>query len=166
MQTAHSFNIHCRVLVQSWILTSKLHSKLSFFLTPTSFYLLIVGVQDYCCTSSHSSTLTRTHARTHTHKHTPGTTPPKEESAQRRDLFLTIKDAHKRQTSTSPSGIESAIPTSERTQTDALDRAATANDTLLTSLASLSRCKYTVPMFRILPRKTNMAMNQLLRGFL
>ena len=38
----------------------------SFFLSPTSFYLLIVCAEGYCCTQSHSVT--------HTHTHTHGRT--------------------------------------------------------------------------------------------
>jgi hypothetical protein len=64
----------------------------------------------------------------------------------------------------SPSGIETAIPPSERTQTHALDRATTANDTLPTSLAFRSRFKYSLPVFRILPRKMNTIMIKYLTG--
>jgi hypothetical protein len=52
---------------------------------------------------------------TYTHPHSVG----------RRDLYLTTHNTHKRQTATLPAGFEPTIPTSERTQTHALDRAAT-----------------------------------------
>jgi hypothetical protein len=52
-------------------------TDLSFFLSLTSLYLLIVGVDGYCCTRSHSMT------------HTLGRTPLGEGSARRRDLYLT-----------------------------------------------------------------------------
>ena len=46
-------------------------------------------------------------------------------AARRRDLYLTIHNIHKRQTSMSPAGFEPTIPASERPHTHALDRAAT-----------------------------------------
>jgi len=53
-------------------------------------------------------------------------TPPLEEwSARRRDLYLTIHNTHKRNTSMSLKAFEPAIPASQRPQTHALDRAAT-----------------------------------------
>ena len=56
---------------------------------------------------------------------TLGTTPLDEGSAQRRDLYLTTHNAHKRQTSIHTARFELAIPARERPQTYALDRAAT-----------------------------------------
>ena len=44
------------------------------------------------------------------------------------DLYLTTHNTHKTQTSMTPAGFEPAIPASERPQTHALDRAATATD--------------------------------------
>ena len=129
---------------------------LSFLLRPPSTYKL----------QAHSIIVVLHHTHQHTHTHTLSMTPPKDESVRRRDLYLTAHDTHKRKTSTSPSGIETANPASERPQTHALYRAATANDTLLTSLAFISGCKYTTILFLILPRKTNTTINQLLTGFL
>jgi hypothetical protein len=57
---------------------------------------------------------------------TVGRTSLDEWSARRRDLYLTTHNTHKRLTSMPPSGFESAISASERRQTYALDRAATA----------------------------------------
>jgi hypothetical protein len=54
-----------------------------------------------------------------------GRTPPNEWSARRRDLYLTIHNTHKRQTSMPPSGFEPTILASERSHTHSLDRAAT-----------------------------------------
>jgi len=51
------------------------------------FYLLIVGVDGYCCTWSHS--MTRARASTHTQTHTLGRTPLDEGSARRRRLYKT-----------------------------------------------------------------------------
>ena len=51
-------------------------------------------------------------------------TPLDEWSARRRDLSLKIYTIYNRQTSIPPVGFEPAIPTSERLQTYALDRAA------------------------------------------
>ena len=55
---------------------------------------------------------------------TVGRTPLHEWSA-RRNLYLTTHNTHNRQTSMPPAGFKPAIPTSERPQTHALDRAAT-----------------------------------------
>jgi hypothetical protein len=51
---------------------------------------------------------------------TPGRTPLGEWSARCWDLYLTINNTHKRQTSISPAWFEPAIPASERPQTSAL----------------------------------------------
>ena len=56
---------------------------------------------------------------------TLGRTSLDEWSTRRRDLYLTTHNSHKRQTSMSPAGFEPAIPTRERPQTRALDRATT-----------------------------------------
>jgi hypothetical protein len=81
----------------------------------TPFYLLIVGVEGYCCTRSNSVT--------HTHKF--GRTPLGEGSARRRDLYLSAPNTNKGQTSMSPAGFEPTAPTSDRPQIHALDRAVT-----------------------------------------
>jgi hypothetical protein len=61
-----------------------------------------------------------------TPRHTTlGRTPPDEGSARRRDLYLTICNTHKRQTSVPPVGFEPAIQTTVRPQTHALGRAVT-----------------------------------------
>jgi hypothetical protein len=53
-----------------------------------------------------------------------------------RDLYLTTHNTHKKQTSKPPAGFEPTIPTIERPQTYALDRAATGIGTSdCTSLA-------------------------------
>ena len=52
-------------------------------------------------------------------------TPLDEWSARRRGLYLTTHNTHNRQTSMPTARFEPAIPASERTQTHALDRAAT-----------------------------------------
>jgi hypothetical protein len=72
-----------------------------------------------------ASSLTRLPDHTQTHT-TLGRTPLDVWSARRRDLYLTAHNTHKKQTSTPPTGFEPAIPASERPQTHALDRAATA----------------------------------------
>jgi hypothetical protein len=56
---------------------------------------------------------------------TLGRNPLDEWSARRRDLYLTTHNNHKRQTSMSLAGLESAIPANERPQTHTLDRATT-----------------------------------------
>jgi hypothetical protein len=57
---------------------------------------------------------------------TLGRTPLDEGPACRRDLYLTTHNTHNRQTSMPLVRFEPTIPASERPQTDALDRAATA----------------------------------------
>jgi hypothetical protein len=57
---------------------------------------------------------------------TLGRTPLHEWSTRRRDLYLTKHNTHKRQTSMTLAEFEPATPASERPQTHALDRAATA----------------------------------------
>jgi hypothetical protein len=54
-----------------------------------------------------------------------GRTPLDEWSSLPRDLYLTIHNTYKRQTSMPSAGFEHAIPVSERPQTQALDRTAT-----------------------------------------
>ena len=61
----------------------------------------------------------------HTRHTTVGRTPLDEWSARRRDLYLTTRNTHNRQTSMPPAGFEPTISASERPQTYALDRAAT-----------------------------------------
>ena len=56
---------------------------------------------------------------------TLGSTPLDEWSARRRDLYMTTHNTHNRHTSMPPAGFEPTIPSSERPQTHALDRAAT-----------------------------------------
>ena len=51
-------------------------------------------------------------------------TPLDEWSARRTDLYLTTHDTHKRQASMPPAEFEPAIPGTERSHTNALDRAA------------------------------------------
>jgi hypothetical protein len=62
---------------------------------------------------------------THFRLITFGRIPLDEGPARRRDLYLTTHNTHNRQTSMPPEGFEPAIPASERSQTHALDRAAT-----------------------------------------
>jgi len=54
-----------------------------------------------------------------------GRTPLDQWSARRRNLHLTTHNTVKRKTSIPPAGFEPVIPASERSQTHALDRAAT-----------------------------------------
>ena len=71
------------------------------------------------------SSLLKFHDYTHLDHTTFGRAPLDERSSPRRDLYLTTHNIHKRQTSMYLAGFEPAIPASERTQTHALDRAAT-----------------------------------------
>jgi len=85
---------------QSFLLSRFYKSVKSSFFFPslTSVYLLILTVEGYCCTWSH----------------TLGRTPLDEGSARRRDLYLTTHNTHKKQTPMSPAGFELAIPAIER----------------------------------------------------
>ena len=56
---------------------------------------------------------------------TLGRIPLDEWSARRRDLYLTIHNTHKRQTSMPPAGFEPAIPASQRPHKHTLNHAAT-----------------------------------------
>jgi len=94
-------------------LVSKLYKDFFPFLSLTSFYLLIVGIEGYCCTWSHWVTHTRARGRT----------PLNERSVRRGDLNLRTRNSGKRKTSIPPAEIEPAV---EQSQTHALDRAATS----------------------------------------
>jgi len=72
----------------------------SFSLQSGLFYLLIVGVDVFCWTWSHSVT----------HTQTLGRIPLDVGSARRRDLHLTNRSTHKRQTSVPPAWFEPTIP--------------------------------------------------------
>ena len=66
----------------------------------------------------------------HDHRHTKfGRTPLYEWSSRRRD-DLTTHNTHKKQTSMLSAGFEPTVPASQRSQTHALDRAATATGKL------------------------------------
>ena len=69
--------------------------------------------------------LTVKDSRSHSRHTTFGRTPLDKWSARRRDLYLTTHNTHKRQTFIPTARFETAIPTSERPHTDALDRTAT-----------------------------------------
>jgi len=70
------------------------------------------------------SSITLTHIHTHTHT-TLDRILTDEWSARRRDLYLTTRRTHIRQTSVTPVRLEAVTPASERTQIHALDRVAT-----------------------------------------
>jgi hypothetical protein len=68
----------------------------------------------------------------HTQRRTTvGRTPPDELSARRRDLYLTTRDTHNRETSMTSVGFEPTVSEDERTQTYALDRAASGTGTFI-----------------------------------
>ena len=65
-------------------------------------------------------------SRSHTQRRvTFNRTPLDEQSARRRDLYLTTHNTHNKQTSTPPAGFETIILADERQQIYVLDRAAT-----------------------------------------
>jgi len=84
------------------------------FLIPTSFFVLIVGVEGYSGSFWHS------------HTHTVGL--PRRGISPSQRPCLSWHNTDKRQTSMPPVGFEPAIPAFERTQTHALGRAATGID--------------------------------------
>ena len=85
------------------------HEVLYFTFFLNLLYVLIVGVECYCCTGSHS--LTHTHTRQVFSRQ--GIGPPQ-----------TTNQIQRSQTFLPPVGFEPTIPASERPQTHALDRAA------------------------------------------
>ena len=90
------------------------------------FFLIWRNSHQWAMASSFTRFLDHTHRRT-----TVGRTPLDEWSARRRDLYLTKHNTHNRQISMPPVGFEPAIPTIERPQTHALDRAATGTGKMI-----------------------------------
>jgi hypothetical protein len=86
---------------------------LSFFLSPTSFYLTLVRCR---------GVIAFDHTQGHT---TVGRTPLEDGSARRRDSYLTTHNTQNKQTTTLLEEFEPATPASNRPQTLALDRSAT-----------------------------------------
>ena len=82
------------------------------------FYLLIVRVEGYCCTLSHSVRHTHTHTYTHLAELLWTSDRPVAET------YTLQHNIYKRQTSMASAGIEPAVPTSEWLQSYAIDRAA------------------------------------------
>ena len=97
----------------------------SFVLIVTSFCILIVDVECYCCTLSHART------------HILGTTRLDKGSAHYRDVYLTTHNINKRQTSMPPARFEITIPASERPQTHTLGPAATGIGCCVSSYAEI-----------------------------
>jgi len=78
----------------------------------------------------------------HTQRRTTvGRTPLDEWSARRRDLYLATQNTQNRHVSMTLVGFEPTLPTGERPQTYALDRAATGTDT----------AKFNIHKFHVLP---------------
>jgi len=92
------------------------------------------------------------HSVTLSNTPTSGRNPLDEGSARRRDLYLTKHNTHNRQTSVPPAGFEPAIPASERSQTHALDRAATGIGALNPTSYKLSIIVQTQSVDANLPR--------------
>ena len=70
---------------------------------------------------------------------TLGSAPLDEWSACRRDLYLTTRNTHNKETFTPPVGFEPTTPAGERPQTDALERAANWDRQLIQDSFSLFR---------------------------
>ena len=73
---------------------------------------------------------------------TVGRTPLDEWSVRRRNFYLKTHNTHNRQTSISPVGFEPTIPSSERPQTHALDRAATGTGMRTSAPPQKKKLKY------------------------
>jgi hypothetical protein len=88
-----------------------------------SFFLFSMARQPYMGLGLLFSS--RFHGHTHLRHTTVGRTPLDEGPARRRDLYLTTRNTHKRQTSMPPVGFEPTILVSERPKTHVLDLTAT-----------------------------------------
>ena len=99
----------------------KLIPNLFFYLFFILFYFFLMELQPLVGQCLLIIEALRLHSR---HK-TLDRTQMDERSAQRRDLYPTTYDTHKRQTSTPPAGFEPAIPTSKQPKTHALYRVST-----------------------------------------
>jgi hypothetical protein len=104
-------------------------------LTGTSITSYLITDQKYGIFFPHGPTVPRGPGPPHyrgfaiTLRHTTcGRTPLDEWSARLRYLYLTTHNTEKRQPSMPPAGFESAIPSSERPQTHALDHAVAGFD--------------------------------------
>ena len=100
----------CRLAVQIRFLHSKTCTKsrlliffLSSFLSLTSFCLIILGVESYCCIWSHRMT--------HTHTHSVGHLWTRDRPVAE----ISVKhNIHKRQIPMAPAGFEPTVPASQR----------------------------------------------------
>ena len=79
-----------------------------------------------------------------TRTHTLDRTPLEEGSVRHRDLYLTRRRIYKRNTSMPLAGFEPPIPSSDRLQTFALDRAATRIGRFMYSHSGWAKSRYTV----------------------
>jgi len=87
----------------------------------------------WCCGPTRAMASSFLRVLDHTQRRTTvGRTLLDEWSARRRDLYLTTHNTHNRQTSMLPLGFEPTISTGDRSQTHALDRAATGTGTIKT----------------------------------
>ena len=109
-------------------LTNILQTFFLFFKStqPPTVYIYICSFFDNGATAPRGPRPPHCRGFVITPKHTTvGRTPLDEGSARRRDLYLTTHNTHNRQTSMPLVGFEPAIPPSVRSQTHALNRAAT-----------------------------------------
>jgi len=81
-----------------------------FFPSLTSALKSLYGQRVFVSPGRTQYTFSDTHPRTHAH----GRTLLDERLARRRDLYLTTRNTHNRQTYMSQAGFEPAIPASER----------------------------------------------------
>ena len=107
---------------------------LSFFVSLTSSYLHIAGVEGWCCIWSHTQASTYTYTHTHTHGRARARVrlvglPWTRDQFVAETCTCKTHNSDKRQMSMSPEGFEPEIPASKRPQTYAVVRANTGTST-------------------------------------
>ena len=130
---AHSFSYLSALIVSSFLLFFQflvprnwILFLLSFFLSPTSFYLTTIRCR---------GVITHDHTQGHT---TVSRTPLDEGSIRRRDLYLITHNTYNTQTSIPPTGFEPSIPAGDQPNILVLHRSATGIGWLSFSLANFS----------------------------
>jgi hypothetical protein len=98
--------------------TFPIHYSLSCFLSFFLSFLVCLLLPNHCrCRGLLLYPITLSYTHTYTHTHTLSSTPLDEQSAHRRDLYLTTHTIHKRQTSMSVARFEPTVPAVERRMT-------------------------------------------------
>ena len=114
------------VLQKLWFLPATPYNGVIIKSILLAFFFLCRCGPPRAMASSYTRFLDHTQRRT-----TVGRTSLDEWSARRRDLYLTTRNTHNRQTSMPPAGFEPTISADERPQTYAFDRTATGTGKIL-----------------------------------